>query len=44
MLAPDVSRLGDLSELGDWSGEARSFSELESEFVLCEVEEDFFDF
>ena len=37
------SRLGDLSEFGDWSGDARSFSEFESEFVLWDVE-DFFDF
>ena len=37
------SRLADLSEFGDWSGDARSLSEFESEFVLWDVE-DFFDF
>lgn len=30
--------------IGDWSGDERSFSELESEFVLCDVEGDFLDF
>jgi hypothetical protein len=30
--------------IGDWRGEERSFSEPESELVLCDVEGDFLDF
>ena len=39
------SILCDFSELGDWrAGERSPRSGLESEFVLCDVEDDFLDF